>query len=74
MFWETLEITIKSAKKRPKSGQNDPWQLVVSISFCGMPLTSEMSWKTNAIAIISAKKRPECGQNDPWQLVVGIAF
>ena len=74
MSWKTIEITKKSAKKRPGSGQNDPWQLVVSISICGMSLTSGMSWKINAIAIISAKKRPESGQNDPQQLVVAITF
>ena len=55
-----MEITIKSAKKRPGSGQNDPQQLVVIIAFCRRSLTSGMSWKTYAVAIISAKKRPDC--------------
>ena len=50
-----MEITIKSAKKRPGSGQNDLQQLVVVIAFCGRSLTSGMSRKTYVIAIISAK-------------------
>ena len=58
-----MEVTIKSAKKRPGSGQNDPQQLVVIIAFCRRSLTSGMSWKTIEITIISAKKRPECAQN-----------